>query len=279
VGYDGQGAYLQGPYTSNGVGCSAAPSPPPAASNPQSIQDLLPGYCPGTVNGVAVPGGVPCTSTTSSTSATTTPGPTSTASAPAGASNGTSTSSSTTCSGGTCTTTTTTSTTTGAGSAGGGTTTTGSSSTTQPQNTFCQANPSDPQCAPSAFAGQCSTGFTCKGDAVQCAVAEIEYRQACYFGAGPSTTTSSKYSSLTAQDGQAATVPNSSSIAIGSVLPGAPPAACAVLDLTIPFGTGAYATSFTLPVGTYLCPRLALIRGVITAFGSLMFILIVFVRN
>ena len=274
-GSDSSGTYFSGPFGATGATCSgstggASPSPTP----------LNPGNCPGTVNGVSVPGGVPCGSTSSGSSSSTTPGPTSSEPAPAGASNGTSTSSQTTCSGGNCSTTTTTTTTTGVGSAGGGTSTTGSSTTTQSLGAFCQTNPSDPQCAAqSSFGGSCSAGFSCKGDAVACATAQVEYQSTCLFNASPSAATTATYGALKAQDGQTAQGAFTSNMAVDSVLPAAPVAACAVQDIVIPIGSGMFATSLTLPVGTYLCPNLGLIRAVIVGFGSLMFILIVFVRN
>ncbi len=272
-GSDSSGTYFSGPFSWSGGTCSGATSP--------ASQQLLPGNCPGTVNGVAVPGGVPCGTTTSSSSSSSSPGPSSSGPAAPDASNGSSTSSTTQCSGGNCTTTTTTSTTTGVGSAGGGTTVTGTSSTTQSQPSFCQANPADPQCTAekSSFGGDCASDFSCKGDAVACATAKIEYESTCVFNAAPSAATAAKYAALTAQDGQVANGAGSSSLGVGSVLPAPPPAACAVQDIVIPIGGGFLATVLTLPVGTYLCPNLALIRTVIVGFGSLMFILIVFVRN
>ncbi len=274
-GTDSSGTYFTGPFSSTGATCSGssaggAPSPTP----------LNPGNCPGTVNGVAVPGGVPCGSTTSGSSTSTTPGPSSSESAPAGASNGTSSSSQTTCSGGNCTTTTSTTTTTGVGSAGGGTSTTGSSSTTQSQASFCQANPLDPQCAgESSFGGTCSAGFSCKGDAVACATAQVEYQSTCLFNASPSSATTATYGSLKSQDGKTAQGAFTSNMTVASVLPAPPSAVCAVQDVVIPFGLGPFATSLVVPLGTDLCPNLSLIRTVIVAFGSLLFILIVFVRN
>ena len=272
-GSDGTGTYFSGPYSATGSACSGDTSAPPSGTPP-----LQPGQCPGSVNGVAV--AVPCGSTSSGSSSSTTPGGSSTASAPAGASNGTSTSSQTTCTGGTCSTTTTTTTTTGVGSAGGGTSTTGSSTTTQSQAAFCQANPSDPQCAAqSSFGGSCSAGFSCKGDAVACATAQVEYQSTCLFNASPSSATTATYGALKAQDGQTAQGAFTSSMAVDSVLPAAPPAACAVQDVVIPIGSGMLASSLTLPFGTYLCPSLGAIRAVVVGFGSLIFILIVFVRN
>ena len=37
--------------------------------------------------------------------------------------------------------------------------------------------------------------------------------------------------------------------------------------------------TLSVPLGTYINPHLAVIRGVVTAFGYVMFVLIVFVRK
>jgi len=67
---------------------------------------------------------------------------------------------------GSCVTTTVTQT-----SVNGGAPTTTTETTEEPRNDFCKENPRDPQCANSAFAGSCAGGFTCTGDAIQCASA------------------------------------------------------------------------------------------------------------
>lgn len=43
---------------------------------------------------------------------------------------------------------------------------------------FCEKNPSSPMCVKSAFGGSCS-GFTCDGDAVQCAIAREQHVRNC----------------------------------------------------------------------------------------------------
>lgn len=75
---------------------------------------------------------------------------------------------------GACTTTTVTQT-----SVNGGAPTTTTETTEENRDDFCTKNPKDPQCSNSAFAGSCSGGFTCSGDAIQCAVAKQTHELNC----------------------------------------------------------------------------------------------------
>lgn len=163
-----------GPYSSIGVRCtgseggsgSPAPAVCPAAQ------------CPGTVNGTSVC--VPCSDVKEppKTTGTTAP-PVDAGSAPAGSTPGSSsTTEQTTCSGGQCTTTRTTVT---VGSSGGQTSQT--TTTTQPIGTYCSVNPGAAVCAaekedPSTWGGSCA-GFSCGGDAVQCAIAREQHVRNC----------------------------------------------------------------------------------------------------
>ncbi|PUA96082.1 hypothetical protein C8C99_0888 [Acidovorax sp. 107] len=91
---------------------------------------------------------------------------------------------STNCEGDKCTTTTTTTTTRRNNSTGATTTTTTTSTSTTSKPGFCQENPSSKLCKDgkedgSSFGGSCSGGFTCEGDAIQCAMAQEQHRRAC----------------------------------------------------------------------------------------------------
>lgn len=127
----------------------------------------------GTYNGATVcipyPAGTSVTTPTKSTTGTTTgtgvDGNTPTSSSASGE---------TTCVTGTCTTTTTTTTT-----KGDGTSTTSTGTTTQSQGDYCSQNPKSIQCSSGAWGGSCSAGFTCDGDAVQCAVATEIHKRNC----------------------------------------------------------------------------------------------------
>lgn len=163
------GAYCQG----NGAG-----SPPVSTgsdtSGPSPCSRPL---CPGTVNGASVC--LPCgTSTTTgpSTSTTTPSGP---ASAPPGTQQGTSTTT-TTCTAGSCNTTVTNYGPSGGG--GGPGPITGQTTTTESEESYCARNPTAPICeeeGDSEFGGTCAGGFSCDGDAVQCAMARDQHVRNC----------------------------------------------------------------------------------------------------
>lgn len=141
-----------------------APAPPVSASSSAT--------CPGEFNGVVI--WVPCVSTTNYSK-------TVTAAVNSGTTTVTVTTSprATTCDGNSCTTTTAPS-----GGAGGGSGGNGFNSPTiqtQDQSSFCKANPTANVCATSnsSFAGSCSGGFTCTGDAAQCAAARGIWEARC----------------------------------------------------------------------------------------------------
>lgn len=99
------------------------------------------------------------------------------------------TSTTTECKDGKCTTTTTTTTTSkdSTGQQVGGATSQ-TKTETKPEADFCKANPQHAQCAGTktggSFAGGCTTGFACTGDAVQCAIAQVAHKQACAMAVG-----------------------------------------------------------------------------------------------
>lgn len=127
------------------------------------------GQCPGTFNGQQMC--VACSAGTSSD------GKTTTTTNPDGTT--TTTTKDTVCTDSTCTTTTKTTTTNPDGTPVGGT---GGTTTTQeqkPKETFCQENPTSPMCKEGRWGGACDAGFSCEGDAVQCAIARETHRQGC----------------------------------------------------------------------------------------------------
>ena len=90
----------------------------------------------------------------------------------------------TTCTNGVCTTVTTVTTTITNNASGVSNTTTQTSTTTEGKGTFCEENPSFKLCKDgeedgSSFGGSCGGGFTCEGDAIQCAIAQEQHRRAC----------------------------------------------------------------------------------------------------
>jgi len=164
--------------TCTGTDAVSSSSGTPTAAPGQPATAVPPGKCPGTVNGVEVL--VTCdrtTQTTGSTSSGTTTNSTGSGTSTTSTTTSTGVTSSTTkteCTAVSCTTTVTTTSTSPAGVTG--TTTT---EKTEPKEKFCTENPKSPMCITSSFGGACSSGFTCDGDAVQCAIAKETYRFNC----------------------------------------------------------------------------------------------------
>lgn len=174
AGTDSSGTYFAGPFTHTGVACNGTGTAGPTVQ--PSPEPLAPGRCPGSINGTAVPGGVPCGTVTTAGPSTTTQTPQGAASAPPGVTAGSSTST-TTCSNGSCTTTVNY-----YGGGGPGGSPTGTSTTNEPQTDYCAKNPNAPQCKDEeqgSWGGSCGGGFTCDGDAIQCAIANDQYRRHC----------------------------------------------------------------------------------------------------
>lgn len=99
------------------------------------------------------------------------------------------TTTSTECKDGKCTTTTTTTTTNrGADGQQIGSPTTESRTETKQEADFCKLNPQHAQCSGTetggSFAGSCASGFTCSGDAVQCAIARAQHESTCALAVG-----------------------------------------------------------------------------------------------
>ncbi|NMG45546.1 hypothetical protein GPA22_17670 [Aromatoleum toluvorans] len=120
--------------------------------------------------------------TTKTTNTETAPKTTTTTN-PDGSTTTTTESSKTTCSGAICSTETTK--TTGGTNADGSSKspTTETNKQEQPKGDFCQQNPTVAGCEGTkkdgTFGGSCAGGFTCTGDAVQCATAEALHKQEC----------------------------------------------------------------------------------------------------
>lgn len=168
--------YLFGPFTSGGPCGPGTPNIPPGVQPPTACKA---GTCPGTVNGAAVC--VPCdTKPNKPPKVEEAKPPAPGASAPpiANAPPGTTKAESeTTCTGERCTTTTTYSDSTGAS--------TGKRETTEEKDSFCKQNPESPLCVGSSISGACDA-VTCKGDAIQCAIAKEQAKRNCeFYGPAP----------------------------------------------------------------------------------------------
>lgn len=65
----------------------------------------------------------------------------------------------------------------------------GSKTEEESQESYCQKNPSANQCKKNSFGGACEAGFSCEGDAIQCALAQEVYRRNCQWFKDPPTAT------------------------------------------------------------------------------------------
>lgn len=166
-------------YTMKATG-EACTDQEPLPAVPQEVADQCgKGYCvaKGTINGRDVNKCVVCNvieTSNDSTSSTSTTTKDASGNVTGTSSSGTTTTKSTKCEGDSCTTTTTTTT---KDEEGKEETTT--SSATQTKDSFCSENPRAAACLTGQWGGNCSAGFTCDGDAVQCAVARGTWEQNC----------------------------------------------------------------------------------------------------
>lgn len=182
-------------------GAGASSDAKPAGNEPANSDTDAPapcgaGKCPGTVNGQRVC--VACGSTsenknssgTSSGSNTTAPTTDSSGNTTPGSTSETGSTSEnkttkSTCSDGSCVTVTTTKTTNPDGSSGTVTT-----QKTESMSDFCAKNPQAVACKAASegtWGGSCAGGFTCGGDAVQCAQAQASWKAACALDASGMT--------------------------------------------------------------------------------------------
>lgn len=177
----------------------------------------------------------------------------------------------TTCTGSDCTTQTTTTTTT---TPPGGTASVGVSVTSSTCSRL------DPSCGPggagggggdgdsSGFGGSCSSGFTCEGDAVQCATAKASWEHRCISTSLPDDVISAAQSALTAQGSLAALAVSGGEVRAPSAVTGS----CEIHDFTVTLLPG---QTLSVPLST-VCQFMDTIRGVIGVFGALAFAMIVF---
>lgn len=246
------GATFDGEQTLFGL-----PKTDPNATPEENLAKVCPtGQVPGEVNGTQV-----CVkssgSATSTQSTTTNPDGTSTT-----------TTTTTACVGDQCSTTTTTTT----KDAQGNTTGSGTSSTSGDKDQFCIANPEAPECknTKSTFDGTCKNDFRCESnDVVQCAIALDQYRTNCELLAKPDRL-GEDLENLIGDELRGLDI-NTFTIE----RPNAPSgSSCSITPFSIQVGMGSFVVDFT-----HLCPYLGIIRAIVTAFGFVMWTLIVFVRQ
>lgn len=161
------------PFTATGKSCGGAKATtdPKASTGELNSQNPAPiacasNQCPGQVNGANVC--VACSGTKVDGPSTAASGTTPTNDT-SGAIKGEQ--KSTECNGTTCTTTTTYKDANGS--------TIGTKSETKDQKSFCQENPTLQICKEARWTGACSAGFSCEGDAVQCAMSKEVHTRNC----------------------------------------------------------------------------------------------------
>ncbi len=179
----------------------------------------------------------------------------------------TTTTTTTSCVGDECSSTTTTTT----KDAQGNTTGTGTSKTEGDKDAFCVANPESPECknTKSGFSGSCESAFKCESDdAVLCAIALDQYKSNCEI--------------LKKDENLGLNLANIindplDELDIGTLGIDAPASpggsSCSITPFSIQVGLGAFVVDFT-----HLCAYLGIIKAIVTAFGFVMWTMIVFVR-
>lgn len=177
----------------------------------------------------------------------------------------------TSCQGKTCTTEKTSTNT----PAGGGSSTTNVTNVSQSKDDYCKNNADSAQCkgdgkgdGGGSFGGTCDAGFTCEGDALQCAVAREQYKRSCQMFETPSTE-SKLYDSAVAKGRDANVTTNlpgnksfdvSSGIQSSDLLGGA---RCVPnLNITV------WSRSVSLPLSD-ICPALGYMGWVLVAVSGL----------
>lgn len=187
---------ISGPFTANKRSCDASASgepniakpyadpPKPWYDNGKGIADCASsGGSWGSVNGKEVcvrgtSGSTPGAGSGAGSSGSSSDTKSKTEATPDGGSKTTDTKTDVSCTDGKCTTTTTTTTTV---THSDGTKTTSSETTKDDtsQSSFCVANPTNSLCAKNTFGGDCTAGFSCSGDSVQCALARVTHEARC----------------------------------------------------------------------------------------------------
>lgn len=168
---DSSHCWAVGSEASNGEYCDGVSASPTTAGVPRPTTEspgapppepCSQGMCPGTVNGQSV-----CVACSKEAA----PGPSQTSSSPAGTQT---TETKTECMGSTCTTTTTTK--------DGNGTVLKTDTKQEPKLSFCEENKASPICKQSSFgAAACGAVPACEGDAVQCAIAQEQFKRNCEF--------------------------------------------------------------------------------------------------
>lgn len=166
---------------------------------------------------------------------------------------------STKCEGNKCTTTTTTT------YNNNGVTGTRSETKTESKDDFCSKNPAATQCKGGTFGGSCSGGFTCDGDAVQCAIAREQHKRACSLFDATSPERTLYESSKTATGNQAPTVPGVAITSSSFDTSNALGAAACLVDVPVTIANH----QLTVPFSK-VCPHLDMLKAVLIAVSLLL---------
>jgi hypothetical protein len=271
-----------GPYTLTGGTCTGGTENGQGASNTikESSPNIStqptpdpskPGYCPGTVNGTPV--SVPC-----KTSKTEVQTDTESAASPASGASSSSTGKTsevkeTTCNAaGACTTTITTVSLSADGTSKTGTT---KGTTDAESSDLCKANPQLAICQVSGFGGNCAGGFTCKGDAIQCAIAKAELETQCEF-TKPTDASAIGLAAAAAASGPAIPASSATFTLEGRIdsTPLFGGTACTVTDGSVSVGGQTLALPFS-----HMCESLNVLSLALRAFAFLVAGFIVFRRG
>lgn len=170
-----------------------------------------------------------------------------------------STQKSTKCEGNKCTTTTTTT------YNYNGTTGTRSETKTESKDDFCSKNPAATQCKGGSFAGSCSGGFTCDGDAVQCAIAREQHKRACSLFDATSPERTLYEESKGATGNQAPTVPGVAITSSSFDTSNALGAAACLVDVPVTIANH----QLTVPFSK-VCPHLDMLKAVLISVSLLL---------
>lgn len=197
----------------------------------------------------------------------------------------------TTCTGGSCNTVTTVTTTTQTinnsdNSVVNTTTNTTEGGTTNPFEGFCKENPNSPICNVgdegdgSSWGGSCASGFQCKGDAIQCAMARDQHLRNCQAFEPQGTPEEALYAQEKGKEGKVTDgLPGNVEVNVGALLSatgdeflggGSCPA-----DYVVSLWDG---QSFTIPFER-LCPTLAIMGNILMVISSIVGAFIIFRRK
>jgi len=146
---------------------------------------------------------------------------------------------------------------------------------------FCAQNPAAAVCKQSldsTFAGTCSSGFTCSGDAIQCAIAQEQHQRDCTFY-GPDSDPNSVFSqALSGADNKNmdAIKAASTSVSISNLdTSGSGWSRACPSDPVIPLGFGHAGSSLTIPFSR-ICDPLGILSNAgvgLTMLGALLWVL------